>query len=76
MMPVGRRTRGSGGSEAARVDVCPARDHLFLMPVSMRDWLDEGHVAYFVLTWSAGWTPRVVSVLRVAVRASRRMSRR
>ncbi len=29
--------------------VCPARDQLFLMPVSMRDWLDEGHLAWFVL---------------------------
>ena len=25
------------------------RDQLFLMPVSMRDWLDEGHLAWFVL---------------------------
>ena len=29
--------------------VCPARDQLFLMPVSMRDWLEEGHLAFFVL---------------------------
>jgi transposase len=29
--------------------MCPARDQLFLMPVSMRDWLDEGHLAWFVL---------------------------
>ena len=29
--------------------VCPARDQLFLMPVSMRDWLEEGHLAHFVL---------------------------
>jgi transposase len=29
--------------------VCPAREQLFLMPVSMREWLDEGHLAYFVL---------------------------
>ncbi len=34
---------------ATRVYLCPARDQLFLMPVSMRDWLDEGHLAYFVL---------------------------
>jgi transposase len=27
----------------------PARDQLFLMPVSMRDWLEEGHLAWFVL---------------------------
>lgn len=25
------------------------RDQLFLLPVSMRDWLDEGHLAWFVL---------------------------
>src|ERR1700728_2832633 len=25
------------------------RDQLFLMPVSMHDWLDEGHLAWFVL---------------------------
>jgi transposase len=29
--------------------VCPQRDQLFLMPVSMRDWLEEGHLAWFVL---------------------------
>ena len=33
----------------ARVYVCPARDQLFLLPVSMRDWLEEGHLAWFVL---------------------------
>jgi transposase len=26
-----------------------ARDQLFLLPMSMRDWLDEGHLAWFVL---------------------------
>jgi transposase len=25
------------------------RDQLFLLPVNMRDWLDEGHLAWFVL---------------------------
>jgi transposase len=29
--------------------VCPARDQLFLMPVSMREWIPEGHLAWFVL---------------------------
>jgi transposase len=33
----------------ARAYVCPAREQLFLMPVSMRDWLEEGHLAFFVL---------------------------
>ena len=27
----------------------PARDQLFLMAVSMRDWLEEGHLVWFVL---------------------------
>jgi transposase len=38
-----------GWCGVTRTYVCPARDQLFLMPVSMRDWLDEGHLAYFVL---------------------------
>ena len=25
------------------------RDQLFLLPVSMRDWLDQGHLAWFVI---------------------------
>jgi transposase len=29
--------------------VCPQRDQLFLLPVSMREWLEEGHLAWFVL---------------------------
>jgi transposase len=29
--------------------VCPARDQVFLLPVSMRDWLDEDHLAWWVL---------------------------
>lgn len=32
-----------------RVYECPRRDQLFLLPVSMRDWLPEGHLAWFVL---------------------------
>src|SRR4029077_6917884 len=43
---------GDGGvasAGATRGCVCPARDELFLMPVSMRDWLEEGHLAFFVL---------------------------
>jgi transposase len=27
----------------------PQREQLFLMPVSMRDWLDEGHLAWFII---------------------------
>jgi hypothetical protein len=37
------------GAGVARAYVCPRRDQLFLMPVSMRDWLDEGHLAWFVI---------------------------
>lgn len=37
------------GAGVTREYLCPARDQLFLMPVSMRDWLDEGHLAFFVL---------------------------
>ena len=40
---------GVGSVGATRSYVCPARDQLFLLPVSMREWLDEGHLAWFVL---------------------------
>jgi transposase len=43
-----RETSGVGAG-ATRGYVCPARDQLFLLPVSMREWLDEGHLAWFVL---------------------------
>ena len=39
----------AGSAGVTRGYVCPARDQLFLMPVSMRDWLEEGHLAFFVL---------------------------
>jgi transposase len=40
----------SGGSAGAtRGYVCPQRDQLLLLPVCMRDWLEEGHLAWFVL---------------------------
>ena len=29
--------------------VKPQRDQQFLLPVSMADWLDEGHLAWFVI---------------------------
>jgi transposase len=44
--------RGTGAGRdvgATRVYVCPRRDQLFLMPVSMRDWVDEGHLAWFAI---------------------------
>jgi len=44
-----RAAESGGWCGATRTYLCPARDQLFLMPVSMRDWLDEGHLAYFVL---------------------------
>ena len=42
--------RGAGRVVGAtRAYVCPQRDQLFLMPVSMRDWVEEGHLAWFVI---------------------------
>ena len=38
-----------GGAGATRAYVGPQRDQLFLLPVSMRDWLDPGHLAWFVI---------------------------
>jgi transposase len=29
--------------------VCARREQLFLLPVSMRDWVDQGHLAWFVI---------------------------
>src|SRR5438270_10040873 len=51
MMTAAAAERGGGECWAApmREYVCPQRDQLFLMPVSMRDWLEEGHLAWFVL---------------------------
>ena len=40
---------GVGSAGATRLYECPRRDQLFLMPVCMRDWLEEGHLAWFVL---------------------------
>jgi transposase len=37
------------GAAVARRYVCPARDQLFLLPVCMRDWLEAGHLAWFVM---------------------------
>ncbi len=45
--PAGDECGGEAG--VARRYVCPARDQLFLLPVCMRDWLEEGHLAWFVL---------------------------
>jgi transposase len=38
-----------GLAGATRAYACPARDQLFLLPVCMRDWLEEGHLAWFVI---------------------------
>lgn len=40
---------GVGRAGATRLYLSPAREQLFLMPVCMRDWLEEGHLAWFVL---------------------------
>jgi transposase len=51
MMTGAQAVREVGGSSVGvtRVYVCPQRDQLFLLPVCMRDWLEEGHLAWFVL---------------------------
>jgi transposase len=52
MMMTGSRAVGEAeglSAGATRVYVCPQRDQLFLLPVCMRDWLEEGHLAWFVL---------------------------
>ena len=43
------REAAGAGAGPVRVYVCPARDQLFLLAVSMRDWLDAGHLAWFVI---------------------------
>lgn len=42
----GTRERECG---VVREYLCPARDQMLLLPVSMRDWIPEGHLAWFVL---------------------------
>ena len=51
MMTGEQAVDGAGGPAvgATRGYVCPQRDQLFLLPVCMRDWLEEGHLAWFVL---------------------------
>lgn len=52
MMMTGSQAAGEAGERsvgATRAYVCPQRDQLFLLPVCMRDWLEEGHLAWFVL---------------------------
>ena len=36
-------------ASVTRTYVCPQRDQMFLLPVSMRDWICEGHLAWLVL---------------------------
>src|SRR4051794_36157952 len=49
----GGRRGGVGGvvcsAGASRVYVCPQRDQLFLVAQSMREWVPEDHLAWFVL---------------------------
>ena len=52
MMMTGSQAAGEAeglSAGATRVYVCPQRDQLFLLPVCMCDWLEEGHLAWFVL---------------------------
>ena len=48
MVTYGAAVRWRGGSDA-RVRVCCSAISCFLVPVSMRDWVDEGHLAWFVI---------------------------
>lgn len=34
----------------------PQRDQLLLMPTSMQEWLEEGHLAWFLIDVVATWT--------------------
>jgi len=40
---------GESGAGVTRVYVRPERDQLFLLPVSMREWVGEDHLAWFVI---------------------------
>lgn len=51
---------GLAAAGATRAYVCPDRDQLFLLPVCMRDWLEEGHLAWFVLDVVARMDTRVL----------------
>ena len=37
------------GAGVTRAYVCAQRDQIFLLPVNMREWVDEGHLAWFVI---------------------------
>jgi transposase len=43
------REPGLGPAGASRSYLCPEREQLFLLPVCMTDWLEAGHLAFFVL---------------------------
>jgi transposase len=53
MMHDGAAETGTGAGERGlgvlREYLCPARDQLLLMAVCMRDWVEEGHLVWFVL---------------------------
>jgi transposase len=38
-----------GPAGSCRGYLCPQREQVFLLPVCMRDWLDEGHLAWWVI---------------------------
>ena len=67
---------GERGVGATRSYLGPRREQLFLLPVSMRDWLDDGHLAWLWSTWSASWIPARCIGVRGARRGARRMTRR
>ena len=45
----GKAVGQPGATGATRRYLCGDRDQLFLLPVCMRDWLEDGHLAWFVL---------------------------
>ena len=53
------------------------REQAFLMPPSMRDWLPEDHLAWFVIeTVGSSIWPRSMRLIGRMVTVARRMSRR
>jgi len=51
---------GLAAAGVTRAYVCPDRDQLSLLPACMRDWLEEGDLAWFVLDVVARMDTRVL----------------
>ena len=46
---IGGFERDQQPAPVTRTYLCPRRDQMFLLPVSMREWIPEGHLAWLVL---------------------------